>query len=496
MSSQRVVSVSLRARGLASVNTTKAFNLTTQAALLLTAMYDAPASFILTLFHLSWSSWMSICVTIIVAGVDLSYNSWISGRFSATIKKVADPSCLYFANSTQSTGTICSNDSTIDGSTSTFLHLLFVGGLLFPLAILLNMVLRRRDAALSHLAFLKSNLIALCLSATDLPFSDIIRVRTFSLLEDLHAYLSHKRPYAVHFILPYASSAASPSPNSETLITMTREIGLLTRKVHLGLRKLHLSVRSLKSSSSQPDGCSEAHSHYLHGLITKIHQSIEEISAIKEYRTPAPLRALVHWLVIVMYPVFMGFAYQNAYIVTSLNVMLGFLFVFIQISALVIHDTTRGMEDVFNESSLDTISLFEVMDQLSRMSDTTSLQEDGEEDEDFDDEAQEVLKNDKARLSKDKRDKVQSTKGMDGAEGGDPEEGSQVRVGVASEGENATEQANKDQLQGDRNSDMRSRGMRAQLQVPRYKAGHHPPLPMPPLPTAAGLGGFASSAPL
>jgi hypothetical protein len=490
---QRVVSVSLRARGITSVNTSKSFNLYTQSALLLTACYDAPASFILTLSLLSWSSWLSIFITIIVAGVDLSYNSWISGQFNSKITKLYDPKCLFAPNLTQTSGSICSNDATIDGSTSIFIHLLFIGALLFPLGVLLTLVLRRRDMALSHLASLKSNIVALCLSSSDSPALDLVRVRTFTLLEDLHTYLSHRRSYAVHFLLPYLSSSTSPNPTSDTLISMTREIGLLIRKVQLGLRDLHLSVQSLKSSAAQPEGCSEAHYHFLQGLTTKIHQSIEEISAIKEYRSPAPLRALVHWLVVIMYPVFMGFAYQNAYIVTSLNVMLGFLFVFIQISALVIHDTTRGMEDVFNESSLDTISLFEVMDSLSRMTDT-SLQDNGDEDDEDDEEEldpkDQKIKVGKPRLSKDSKSKVQGSKSIQVSEEGDPEEGrgggnSQVRVGVVELEVGENEQAARQAL--------RTKGKGAQLKVTQFKSGQHPPLPMPPLPTATGIGAdFAS----
>lgn len=271
MVSTRVVSVSLRARGVTSINTTKATNFTNHAALLLTACHDAPASFVLTLFHLSWNSWLSICVTIIVAGVDLTENSWISGRFNAYIKKL-------------------NADAVIDGSTSIFIHLLFVGGLLFPLGVWLTTALRRRDTALSHLAALKARVVTLCLSTIE---SDLIRDRTFSLLEDLHAYLSHKRPYAAHFFLPYTTSPSNTSPGSETLITLTREIGLLTRKVNAGLRHLHYSLQSLKATPDQPNGCSEAQFHHLQGLVTQIHLSIEEIAALKEYRF-YPLRISFH----------------------------------------------------------------------------------------------------------------------------------------------------------------------------------------------------------
>ena len=464
MVSPRVVSVSLRARGIASINTVKVLNFYNQAALLLTACYDAPASFFLTLFHLSWSSWLSICITIIVAGVDLSYNSWISGQFNARIRKLSD-------------------DAVLDGGTSVFIHVLFVGGLLFPLGVLLTMTLRRRDAALSTLAALKSYVVSLCLSTID---SDAIRDKTFTLLGDLHAYLSHRRPNAAHFFLPYATSATNTSPGSETLITMTREIGLLVRKVHSGVRDLHLSLRSLKSTptSSEPHGCSEAHYHHLLSLVTHIHQSIEEIAAIKEYRTPATLRALVHWMTIIIYPVFMGFAYQNAYIVTSLGVMLGFLFVFIQISALTIHDTTRGMEDVFNDSALDTISLFEVMDHLSRM---TSLVEDGEEEEE---EEEEATRGRKPNVSNNKpTGKVLKEAEMEG----DAEEGrmageGNVRIGIVRMGDHHETELS----QG---TDKQTKG-KSQLKVTQYKGGKHPPLPMPPLPSAAYVFGPAAGSQL
>lgn len=170
----------------------------------------------------------------------------------------------------------------------------------------------------------------------------------------------------------------------------------------------------------------------------------------------------------------------------------GFLFVFIQISALVIYDTARGMEDVFNDSALDTVSLFEVMDHLSRM---TSLVEDCEEEEE-EEETQGMnngLNNDKTA--------VKISKEVEGEVVGDAEEGRvagegnsqshRIRIGIVRMGETEIERGPDPAAGGEK--PVKGHG---KLKVPHYKGGKHPPLPMPPLPTAMGIVGYGNAAPL
>lgn len=51
--------------------------------------------------------------------------------------------------------------------------------------------------------------------------ADVIRKRVFCLLDDLHRYLHHKRPYARHFYLPYWTSPESSAPGQEILVRGT-----------------------------------------------------------------------------------------------------------------------------------------------------------------------------------------------------------------------------------------------------------------------------------
>lgn len=62
---------------------------------------------------------------------------------------------------------------------------------------------------------------------------------------------------------------------------VSRELGILLRKVHAAVRACHISVAGLRDSGL-PDG---AVSSWCQGLVA-LHKSIEQLSGIKELRTP------------------------------------------------------------------------------------------------------------------------------------------------------------------------------------------------------------------
>lgn len=216
--------VSLRSKGLASFNWHSFVDLRYQAATLATELFDLFVSALLTVTSLSWSSWISIAVMVIVAGVDLA-----AGKYS--------------------------EEAYTSGSTDLFFPLFAF--IVLPILILISLTYWRRDQAQSHLADAKAQMVALCVqpsatatNAQQKEAADEFRRDLFVLLDELHRYLQHRRPYARHFYVPYRP-ADSANPN-DTLVSMRSHMhslhwsGIVKNMVLLydpGLQHLAATVR-------------------------------------------------------------------------------------------------------------------------------------------------------------------------------------------------------------------------------------------------------------
>lgn len=159
--------VSLRSRGLTSYNEAT-FNVRYQALMLALEAWDVIISVAVTLFHLSWTSWLSIVITILSVSISMGESGWLMESWAI------DPS----------PGDVI----TADASVSVAFYLPFIGAMFMPMFALLAMVFWRREKALQALAKLKSHVVGLVLSASagDAEGGEIVQKRAFVLLDDLH----------------------------------------------------------------------------------------------------------------------------------------------------------------------------------------------------------------------------------------------------------------------------------------------------------------------
>ncbi|KAG1662771.1 hypothetical protein FOA52_006797 [Chlamydomonas sp. UWO 241] len=343
--------VSLRARGLAAFDAQKYFNVRHHALAITTEVWDLIISTAITGFHLSWSAWVSICITIVAVAVSISPSSWIS---QVNVPRDTQDG-LYVVT---------------DASTSVAYVIILMGSVFLPLYGLLTMVWLRRSSALASMAKLKAHVVGIVLSAGggDGEGAMLVQRRAYVLLDDLHRYLHHKRPYARHFFLPYQVSADSSIPTSDQLSKVSRELGILLRKLHGSVRDLHGSVQLLRDV-----GCSERHVDTLARQVTQLHAAVEQLVVIKEMRTPVALRAFLRWATMVMVPVYWSFYAHNVDLVTSQPASIGILSVVCQIMLMAVLDVTMSMEDPFDDERIDNLSVMEAMDHMAAMTSHPSL---------------------------------------------------------------------------------------------------------------------------
>ncbi|GIL60121.1 hypothetical protein Vafri_14769 [Volvox africanus] len=323
--------VSLRSKGLPSFTRSIVFDFRYQAVQFATEFLDLFFAFIVSVACLSWSAWISIGI-IIAAIAGTQSSNYVEASMDAVI--------------------------------------VFFMYIVLPLTILLIFVFTRRDRALRSLSEFKAAFVSLLLSrpagttAAQREASDELYRKAAAFIEDVRQYLQHRRPYARHFFLPYRSAA--PSPNDE-LLKVSRELGLYLRRVHRGIRDMHMAVARLRET-----GVNEQLVLALENKVEAIHATTERLSSIKEMRTPVVLRATFRWLVVVVIPVAMGPAWNRVTASRNNRTFAGIVGVLSHIALLGILDTVVAMEDPFDDTALDAISLFEVLDQVGVMTAPTS----------------------------------------------------------------------------------------------------------------------------
>ena len=187
--------VSLRSKGLASFNK-QTFDFRHQAINFGIEAFDVVISYFLTLYHLSWSSWMSLIVCVLTISISMGSNTWLAQRrlqwsddfASRVASTVPEPDLqlqavivAYMVNGVQT------------GSTALCFFVPFLGVLFMPLVFLVATVFWRREQALAHVASFKSAAVALCLTACGDDASPAIneasggiRKQVFLLLDNLH----------------------------------------------------------------------------------------------------------------------------------------------------------------------------------------------------------------------------------------------------------------------------------------------------------------------
>ncbi|GAX84419.1 hypothetical protein CEUSTIGMA_g11840.t1 [Chlamydomonas eustigma] len=313
-------------------------------------------SFGLSFFHLSWSSWVSLGLSVIIIGVDLtSSDTWVNPQKGSFSLLIQESDLLVIAKRT--------SNVVQSGGASSALFIPFVFTLYMPLFYLIGIVFIRRNQALKHLGCVKAHIVRLSVEAIDqaalqrLSNGVALDGPLIALLDDLHKYLHYKRPFTQHFLLPYWTIATSSLPENETMFKLTRDIGLSLMKVHRSIQNLYFHVQQL----GVKDGSQ------LYNQVLQLHISIEQLCCIKEMRTPVMLRCWIRWTGAVIFPVYLGFYSQNLDNVLKASGTLGLLFLFVQWPTLIMLDLLVNLEDPFDDNSIDTISLFEAVDQVAAM---------------------------------------------------------------------------------------------------------------------------------
>jgi hypothetical protein len=160
--------VSLRARGLAAFNAPHYFDVRHHALAITTEVWDLIISTVITGFHLSWSAWVSILITIVAVAVSVSDSSWINQVSVPRDEKDE----MYVVT---------------DASTSVAYVIMLLGSVFLPLYALLAMVWLRRSSALASMAKLKAHVVGIVLSAGGGDVEGAIVQRAMgALMDDLH----------------------------------------------------------------------------------------------------------------------------------------------------------------------------------------------------------------------------------------------------------------------------------------------------------------------
>ncbi|KXZ45408.1 hypothetical protein GPECTOR_55g314 [Gonium pectorale] len=331
--------VSLRSKGLPSYSKSLLLDVRYHAVQLTTELLDIFLAALVSLACLSWSSWIAIAIAI------------------ASIAGMQGSSSLNGA------------------SRSLDVFIVFVAYVVLPLIALVAIVFGRRERAMRALADLKASFVTLLLhrpsvggggqgsggggggTAAQRAASEDLHRRAVAFVEDLRQYLQHRRPYARHFYVPYRT--AEPSPNDE-LLRVSRELGMLQRKVHRGVRAMHLACARARDA-----GMAEGQVSFLVGEVKAIHAATERLINIKEARTPVVLRSVVRWFMVVVIPVTMGTFWTRSKVDSA--AFAGILGVLSQIALMSLVDAAVALEDPFDDTALDAISTYELIDQVGVM---------------------------------------------------------------------------------------------------------------------------------
>ncbi|KAG2447018.1 hypothetical protein HYH02_008171 [Chlamydomonas schloesseri] len=318
--------VSLRSKGLPSFNKSLIFDVRYQAVQFATELLDVFLASFVSFACLSWTSWISVSVNIITIAATLNIN---------------------------------------DDQAAMDIPFIFFIYIVLPILILFTIVFGRRESALRSLAELKAAVVSLLLhrpqgvTVTQREASDDLQRRIVAFMDDLRQYLQHRRPYARHFYLPYRTS--NPSPQDE-LLKISRELGLLLRKVQRGVRDLHLTAERMREC-----GFSEGQVSVVVAKVESMHRAMERLSNIKEMRTPVVMRAIIRWFVVVLLPVAFGPFWNAMRRLTGNAAYAGIFGVLTHIALMASVDTVVAMEDPFDDTALDAISLYEMLDQVGAM---------------------------------------------------------------------------------------------------------------------------------
>eukprot|EP00798_Chlamydomonas_sp_ICE-L_P020796 gene20796-27629_t len=232
--------VSLRSRGLASFSKSKFLDFRYHSLCFAHEILDVFMSLFLTWYTLSWSGWISFVILAIVVTRDMDFAAG-TVELSSFNETVGNRTFFYTNIQVQQSS----------AAASLALLLPLFTFVILPVLILLSITFKRRELASVQLGTVKAVAVSLCLSATALKDygsagagsgGEVLKKGVYRLMDNLHKYLQHHRPYATHFYLPYLSDTTK---GSSALYKISHDLGMLLRQVHRSVKYVHEAVQNL-----------------------------------------------------------------------------------------------------------------------------------------------------------------------------------------------------------------------------------------------------------
>ncbi|KAF5837258.1 hypothetical protein DUNSADRAFT_4584 [Dunaliella salina] len=446
------IAVSLRSKGLSSFATSNWWTrLRGHLVGVALECSDIIVSAILTWYNLSWTGWIAVGITILAAAINLHTKN--------------NP-----------------------GVGSMFLPLFAF--YVLPLVVMFYLTVTRRDAAQHALGRLKAQVVALSLQAQ--AVSLIVPAMGFQGVKPAAADATAlttpegsprglKGPSVDAMDQTRLEAAAAAEELRQHLSIMlddlhriSRDIGVLQRRLHYSLREVMIGGGAFREALAATAGMGSGDKG-LAGLmstctlvgqqVVALHESIEQLCVYKELRTPVMMRAMLRWSTTIIIPVFNSY-FWNSFELNLSKAVLGVLAVLCQTALMVVVDVAMSLEDPFDDSALDALSLFESLSHISAMADA-----------------------------------VEPKPELDGGLGS--KEAAQARSGSFNVVHNRefgressdTNIAQAQQQQQGSPSPLATNSVNNQSPMARYKPSPHvivaaPPMPLPPTAQAPGLGRF------
>uniref|UniRef100_A0A061RDF7 Uncharacterized protein n=1 Tax=Tetraselmis sp. GSL018 TaxID=582737 RepID=A0A061RDF7_9CHLO len=235
-----------------------------------------------------------------------------------------------------------------------------------PMLGLVGFAFARRERALSCVAAVKSKTLWIYLAHRDwvpmecLPDGHLVAVQQtlFNILGEMRGYLLPPRYYSTTF--PFTGVRSK-------MMNIAQERTRYIRRIASNFKKLSQYNEPLRRAGLDCAGIAK-----LTEMYSALHLAFEEMTNIKEFRTPLPIRALARFYAAVVFPVFFGPYYVTMTTSDGCNVCFAILMNFASLALL---NTAISMEDPFDNQGLDGVYIDEP---LSECEQTVYMDEDNE----------------------------------------------------------------------------------------------------------------------
>ncbi|GMH44087.1 hypothetical protein BSKO_12021 [Bryopsis sp. KO-2023] len=221
--------------------------------------------------------------------------------------------------------------------------------------------LQRRNEAVREVSEVKSCCLAIYLAHRDWASKpteaqlDSIRGIIKDLWDSLHCYL-HQTWFTTHH---YSTNMPQGDNLPRFLVVSSQEMIINIRRIFSVTKDLSQACQKLRDRGASSEAVAQ-----LHATQRGLQRAICQLSHLKEYRTPQGLRSMARIYIVIVMPLF--FAPMWARVKKDAG------FVYAIVLSLMVHLLVVGLlnlaimlEDPFDDSALDGVSIYEASDQIS-----------------------------------------------------------------------------------------------------------------------------------